>query len=146
MAQIDVAEAKMKGEIGAKLREGQTLQNASKIDAETKIVATQRQGQGKKEEIRVKTEVKIYENEKEAEVAEANADLAKKKAGWGKEAKVAEVETAKAVAIREAELQREVEKMNALTRTEKLRAEHLSKANVEYEIKVKLINQIRLKI
>lgn len=39
-----------------------------------------RQGEGKREEIRVKSEVKVFENEKEAEVAEANAELAKKKA------------------------------------------------------------------
>ena len=135
-AKVDVAEARMKGEIGSKLREGQTLQNAAKIDAETKIIATQRQGEGKKEEIKVKAAVKVYENEREAEVAEANADLAKKKAGWTKKAQVSEVEAAKAVALREAELQREVEKMNALTRTEKLKAEFLSKASVEYETKV----------
>ncbi|KAF7134267.1 hypothetical protein RHSIM_Rhsim08G0209000 [Rhododendron simsii] len=100
-ARIDVSEAKMKGEIGSKQREGQTTQNAAKIDAETKIIATKRQGEGKKEEVRVK----------------------------------AEVESAKAVALREAELQRVVEQKNALTRTEKLKAEHLSKASVEYEIK-----------
>ena len=135
-AKVDVSEAKMKGEIGAKLREGQTLQNAAKIDAETKIISTQRQGDGKKEEIRVKTEIKVYENQREAEVAEVNSVLAKKKAVWTKEAQVAEVEAAKAVALREAELQREVERMNALTRTEKLKAEFLSKASVEYEIKV----------
>lgn len=135
-AKVDVAEAKMKGEVGAKLREGQTLQNAAKIDAETKIISTQRQGEGKKEEIRVKTDVKVYENQREAEVAAANSELAMKKAGWEKEAKVAEVESAKAVALREAELQREVEVMNALTRTEKLKAEFLSKASVEYETKV----------
>lgn len=51
-AKVRVSEAKMKGEIGAKLREAQTLQNAAKIDAETKIIATQRQGEGKKEEVR----------------------------------------------------------------------------------------------
>ncbi|OMO51081.1 Band 7 protein [Corchorus capsularis] len=139
-AKVDVAEAKMKGEIGAKLREGQTLQNAAKIDAETRIVSTQRQGEGKKEEIRVKTEVKVYENQREAELAEANADLAKKKAGWTKEAQVAEVEATKAVALREAELQREVERMNALTRTEKLKAEFLSQASVEYDTKVQEAN------
>lgn len=33
-AKIDVAEAKMKGEVGAKLREGQAAQNAAKIDAD----------------------------------------------------------------------------------------------------------------
>lgn len=136
-AKVDVAEARMKGEIGAKLREGQTLQNAAKIDAETKIISTKRQGEGKKEEIKVKSEVKVYENQREAEVAEANAELVKKKAGWTREAQVAEVEAAKAVALREAELQREVERMNALTRTEKLKAEFLSKASVDYETKVR---------
>lgn len=139
-AKIDVSEARMKGEIGSKSREGQTLQNAAKIDAETKIIATQRQGEGKKEEIRVRTQVKVYENEREAEVAEANAELVKKKAGWTKEAEVAQVEAAKSVALREAELQGQVERMNALTRTEKLKAEFLSKASVEYETKVQEAN------
>ncbi|MBA0858631.1 hypothetical protein Goshw_028995 [Gossypium schwendimanii] len=139
-AKVDVAEARMKGEIGSKLWEGQTLQNAARIDAETKIISTQRQGEGKKEEIKVKTEVKVYENQREAEIAEANADLAKKKASWAKEAQVAEVESAKAVALREAELQQEVERMNALTRTEKLKAEFLSQASVEYDTKVQEAN------
>ncbi|KAI7989731.1 Flotillin-like protein 1 [Camellia lanceoleosa] len=139
-AKVDVAEAKMKGEIGSKLREGQTLQNAAKIDADTKIISTQRQGEGKKEEIRVKNDVKFFENLRDAEVAEANAELAKKKAGWAREAQVAEVEATKAVALRDAELQREVETMNALTRTEKLKAEFLSKASVEYETKVQEAN------
>lgn len=135
-AKVDVAEAKMKGEIGSKLREGQTLQNASKIDAETKIFSTNRQGEGRKEEIKVKAEVKIFENEREADVAEANAELATKKARWAQQSQMAEVVAAKAVAIREAELQREVEQKNAMTQTEKLKAEFLSKASVEYEIKV----------
>ncbi|XP_014515529.1 flotillin-like protein 3 [Vigna radiata var. radiata] len=139
-AKVDVAEAKMKGEVGAKVREGQTQQNAARINAETKIVSTQRHGEGVKEEIKVKTEVKVFENEREAEVAQANSDLAQKKAMWAKTAQVAEVEAKKAVAMREAELQREVEKMNALTRTEKLKAEFLSKANVEYETKVQEAN------
>ncbi|KAI3454232.1 hypothetical protein Pfo_010895 [Paulownia fortunei] len=97
-AKVDVAEAKMKGDIGAKLRQGLTLQNAAKIDAETRIISTRRQGEGKKEEIKVMTEVKVYENQNEAE------------------------------------------RMNALTRTEKLKAEFLSKATVEYETKVQEAN------
>ncbi|KAA8521613.1 hypothetical protein F0562_012286 [Nyssa sinensis] len=139
-AKVDVAEARMKGEVGSKLREGQTLQNAARIDAETKIISTQRQGEGRKEEIRVKTEVKVFENQRDAEVAEANAVLAKKKASWTREAQVAEVEATKAVALRDAELQREVERMNALTQTEKLKAEFLSKATVEYDTKVQEAN------
>ncbi|WJX41719.1 Flotillin-like protein 4 [Trifolium repens] len=139
-AKIDVSEAKMKGEIGSKLREGQTQQNAAKIDAETKVIAMQRAGESEKEGIKVKTEVKVFENKREAEVAEANSELAKKKAAWTKAAQVAEVEAAKAVALREAELQGEVERMNALTTTEKLKAEFLSKASVEYETKVQEAN------
>ncbi|WJX41722.1 Flotillin-like protein 4 [Trifolium repens] len=139
-AKVDVSEAKMKGEIGSKLREGQTQQNAAKIDAETKVIAMQRAGESDKEGIKVKTEVKVFENKREAEVAEANSELAMKKAAWTKAAQVAEVEAAKAVALREAELQGEVERMNALTTTEKLKAEFLSKASVEYETKVQEAN------
>ncbi|KAI7994247.1 BRAP2 RING ZnF UBP domain-containing protein 2 [Camellia lanceoleosa] len=81
-------------------------------------------------------EVQIFENQKAADVAEANAELATKKAGWAQLAQLAEVESAKAVALREAELQRAVEEKNALTQLEKLKAENLSKASVEYEIKI----------
>ncbi|KAI8012662.1 Flotillin-like protein 1 [Camellia lanceoleosa] len=116
-----------------------TTQNAAKIDAETKIIATKRQGE-RKEEVKVKTEVQIFENQKAADVAEANAKLATKKIGWAQLAQLAEVESAKAVALREAELQRAVEEKNALTQLEKLKAENLSKASVEYEIKVQEAN------
>ena len=139
-ARVDVSEAKMKGEVGSKSREGQTLQNAAKTDAETKVIAMQRAGESDKEGFRVRTEVKVFENQREAEVAEANSELAKKKAAWTKAAQVAEVEAAKAVALREAELQGEVEKMNALTTTEKLKADLLSKASVQYETKVSLVH------
>ncbi|GKB94268.1 flotillin-like protein 4 [Tanacetum coccineum] len=117
-AKVDVSEAKMK------------------IDAETEIIATQRQGEATKEEIRVKADVKMFENLREAEVAKANAKLAMKKAQWAQNSQEVEVEAKKAVALREAELQKEVEIMNALTRTEELKAEFLSKARVEYETKV----------
>ncbi|KAG6404032.1 hypothetical protein SASPL_136268 [Salvia splendens] len=65
-----------------------------------------------------------------------------KKAGWAKEAEVALVESKKAVAIREAELQREVERMNALTTTEKLKADLLTKATVEFETKSQEANAV----
>ncbi|KAG2284535.1 hypothetical protein Bca52824_055755 [Brassica carinata] len=139
-AKIDVAEAKMKGEVGAKERTGLTIQNAAKIDAESKIISTQRLGEGTKEEIKVKSEVQVFQNEKAALVAQADAALAIQKAALTKSSRVAEVEAAKAVAMREAELQTQVEKMNALTRTEKLKAEFLSKATVEYETKVQEAN------
>ncbi|GAV70910.1 LOW QUALITY PROTEIN: hypothetical protein CFOL_v3_14408 [Cephalotus follicularis] len=135
-AKVDIAEAKMKGEIGSKMREGQTTQNAAKIDAETKIISTKREGEGKKEKFKVTADAKIFENKKKADVAEANAELAMKKAWWAQSSQLAEVEVAKAVAVREAKLQTEVERMNAMHRTEKLKADLLSKASVEYDIKV----------
>uniref|UniRef100_A0A453NGL4 Flotillin-like n=1 Tax=Aegilops tauschii subsp. strangulata TaxID=200361 RepID=A0A453NGL4_AEGTS len=115
-AKVDVAEARMKGEVGAKERKGMTRQNAAKVDAETKVYTVKRQGEGSKEE------------------------LAMKKAGWEQQARVAEVEAAKAVAIRDAQLQVEVERTNAARQTEKLKAEHLSKAVVDYEMKVQQAN------
>ncbi|CAN1747037.1 Flotillin-like protein 1 [Linum perenne] len=96
-----------------------------------------RKGEGQKEEINVKTKVKIYENLREAEVTEANAELAKKKAGWSQASRVTEVESNKAVALRDAELQREVERMNAQATTEKLKADLLTKATVQYETRVR---------
>ncbi|EEF31919.1 conserved hypothetical protein [Ricinus communis] len=125
-AKVDVAAATIKSETGAKIRQGETAQNAAKIDGETKIISVQRQGEGQKEEIKVKTEVKIFQDEKDA-----NAELATKKAGWAEASKLAEVEAAKAVAIREAEVQSQLETKNALARTEKLKAELLSRATVQ---------------
>ncbi|KAJ4773387.1 Flotillin-like protein 1 [Rhynchospora pubera] len=139
-AKVDVAEAKMKGEIGAKVREGETKQNAAKVDAETAIYEKQRKGEAMKQEVKVTSEVKIYENQREAEVAQANTELAMKKASWEKQAKLAQVEAAKAVAIRDADLQMEVERRNAVRQTEKLKAELLSQAMVEYEMKVQEAN------
>uniref|UniRef100_A0A453BS11 Flotillin-like n=2 Tax=Aegilops tauschii subsp. strangulata TaxID=200361 RepID=A0A453BS11_AEGTS len=136
-AKVDVAEARMKGEVGAKEREGLTRQNAAKVDAETKVLSVRQQGQGLKEEAKVKAEVQVFENERAAEIAAAKAELAMKKAGWDKQA---EVEAAKAVAIREAELQMEVERKNAMRQTEKLKAEQLSKATVHYDTQVQESN------
>jgi flotillin len=135
-ARVDVAEARMKGAVGEKERDGLTKQNAAKVDAQTKVLSVRQQGEGLKEEAKVKAEVQVFENAREADIAAAKADLAMKKAEWGRRAKVAEVEAAKAVAIREAELQMEVEVKNALCQTEKLKAEQLSKATVHYDTQV----------
>ncbi|XP_057729881.1 flotillin-like protein 3 [Arachis stenosperma] len=137
-AKVNVAEAKKKGEVGAKLSEGETLQNAAKIDAEAKIITTQKKGDGDKEEIDARTSVKEFEILKEAKVAEANAELVRKKAEWWKWWKVENltaIEAKKEVSLREAQLQGEVEKMNAKVTTEKLRADYLPKAQeVNWEL------------
>ncbi|KAL1301119.1 hypothetical protein HN51_045757 [Arachis hypogaea] len=135
---VNVAEAKKKGEVGAKLSEGETLQNAAKIDAEMKIITTQKKGDGDKEEIDARTSVEEFEILKEAKVAEANAELARKKAEWWKWWKLERwtaIEAKKVVSLREAQLQGEVEKMNAKATTEKLRADYLPKAQeVNWEL------------
>ncbi|KAF6157276.1 hypothetical protein GIB67_029895 [Kingdonia uniflora] len=120
----------------------QTVQNAAKIDAETKIVVVKRDGESKQEEINVNTKVKIFKNQREPEIAEANAQLATKKVNWARDTKMAEVEASKAIVLIEVKLQREIELKNALTQTEKLRAQNLSKATVDNEIKVLLIYSV----
>ncbi|CAH1414636.1 unnamed protein product [Lactuca virosa] len=125
--------------LGQKIQ--QAAANQAKIDvSEAKMKRHRGKDRGKKEEIKVKTEVKVFENQREAEVVEANAELVMKNAKWAKDSQVTKVESKKAVALREAELQKEVEIMNALTQTEKLKAEFLSKASVEYETKVQEAN------
>ncbi|KAF3620783.1 hypothetical protein FXO38_32178 [Capsicum annuum] len=81
-AKIDMAEASKKEEIGAKLRDRETKQNSSKIDAETFIISTKRQEEGKKEEFGIRTEVEIFENQREAEVVEVIIELENNKARW----------------------------------------------------------------
>lgn len=44
-AKIDVAEAKFKGDTGAKEREGLTIRNAAKVNAETKVFEMQQTGE-----------------------------------------------------------------------------------------------------
>lgn len=94
-------------------------------------------GQKTQQEASNQAKVDVAEaNAEVAEVVEANAELAKKKAILAKGSEMAEVEAAKAVSLREADQKKKVEKMNALTMTEKLKAELLSKASIEYETKV----------
>ena len=58
-AKVDVAEAKFKGDTGAKQREGQTLMNAAKVDADTAIYAKTQSGAAKQQEIKVRDSVLI---------------------------------------------------------------------------------------
>ena len=78
--------------------------------------------------------MKIFENQREADVSDTA--LATKRAECDKETLLAKVEAKNAVDIRDAELKTKLEKKNAETQTEKLRADLLSKATVDYEIKV----------
>lgn len=138
-AKVEVAEETMKGDMGVKTRDGHITQYAAKVDTETRIYEKQRKGELTKEEAKVSMEVKLFENAREAEVAKANAELAMKKAEWERQTKMEQVEAAKAVQLRDAELQIEVERRNAAKQMEMLKAEHLTRAKVEYETKVRFL-------
>ncbi|CAH1758867.1 13560_t:CDS:2 [Entrophospora sp. SA101] len=86
-AKVDVAEAKYKGNVGAKDREGLTRRETSKIEAETVLA----------------------ENERKVTIAQAEMNLSTKKSEYEKQTKIAEIEATQAAKKREAELQKEVE-------------------------------------
>nr|CAG8435636.1 13591_t:CDS:2 [Entrophospora candida] len=110
-ATVDVSEAKYRGDIGVKEREGLTRQLTSKIEAETVLV----------------------ENESNVTIAEANATLSTKKSEYDKNTKIAAIEATQAAKIREYELQKGVEELRLLSETERLRVLYASKATAEYE-------------
>lgn len=110
-AKIEVAEARLKGDVGEKDRVGQTRREMSKIEAETVV----------------------FENSRQQEIKHSEAELEKRMAHYNREIKIAKIESEKAAAIRESELQKEVEVKRLEQETERLRAEKLSKARVEAE-------------
>lgn len=82
----------------------------------------------------------IFENKRAAEVAEANADLAQRQAEWTKQAKLAQIESEKSSAIRDAEMNMLLEQKKALAETERLRGHDVAKATVHYEVSVQGAN------
>ncbi|KAL2632566.1 hypothetical protein R1flu_004045 [Riccia fluitans] len=139
-AKVEVAEAKCKGDIGAKEREGLTLRNAAKVDAETKIFSKVQAGTAMQQEMKVEAETKIFGFKREAEMAEANADLAQKQAEWNKQTRIAEIESQKAASIRSAEMNAVLQQKKALAEVERLRGQALAKATVDYEVSVQTAN------
>jgi flotillin len=53
-AKVDVAEARYKGDTGAKERQGATLMNAAKVDADTAMFSKSQSGAAKQQEIKVR--------------------------------------------------------------------------------------------
>ncbi|KAG0591921.1 hypothetical protein KC19_1G212100 [Ceratodon purpureus] len=133
-AKVDVAEAKFKGDTGIKELQGQLLMHAAKVDADTAIYAKTLSGAAKQHEIKIDTEVKLFANQKEAEVAQANANLAIMKAAWLQKSKIAEIQSVRAASIRDAELEKDLEIKKFEANTEKFRAEKLAPAKVDYEV------------
>lgn len=73
------------------------------------------------------------ENERNIDIAKSTAELKIKEAEYYRQSELAKIEAEKAAAIREKELQRELEERTVKQQTEKLRSEQLALAIVEAE-------------
>lgn len=110
-ARIDVAEARMRGEIGEAAKKGHTKQEISKIEAETAVLETKRK----------------------ADKAQADAELTNRQTELNMGIKMAQIKAQRAAEARDAELQKEVETKKAATELERLRAKDLVRAQISKE-------------
>ncbi|KAL8125673.1 hypothetical protein AgCh_013076 [Apium graveolens] len=77
------------------LRKEHLENSLTSIDIQDEVVVDTIKSISSNEEIRVKTEMQIYKNQRDAEMEQANAELATKKAVWSQFAKMAQVEADK---------------------------------------------------
>ncbi|KAJ3310786.1 hypothetical protein HDV04_004651 [Boothiomyces sp. JEL0838] len=111
-AKVDVAQAKLLGAVGEKEREAEQRKNLIEIESKTVV----------------------YEQNRQVEIVKAQTQLETEKTVFQNNVRLAEIEAEKRAAVRDAELQREVEIKRALVAQEKARAEKLSKTTVEAEM------------
>ena len=110
-AKVDVASARMMGEIGEAEKRGKTRQEISKIDAQTAVLETQRK----------------------SEKAEADAELARTQTRLNMGINLAQIQATRQAESKDTELQRDVETKRAEMELEKKRATDLVKAKIEKE-------------
>lgn len=110
-AKVDVADARMRGEVGEAEKQGKTKQEVAKIHAATAVLETERK----------------------AEKAAADAKLTNKEIQIGADLNVARINAKREAERRDAELNTEVEKKRALMELERLRATKVVQAKIEKE-------------
>ena len=110
-ARVDVANARMIGEIGEAEKRGKTKQEISKIDAETAVLETKRK----------------------SEKAQADAELATTQTNLNMGIKLAQITAQRQAEARDAELQKDVETKRADMELAKRRAIDLVHAKIERE-------------
>lgn len=110
-ARIDVAEARMRGEIGEAEKTGHTKQEISKINAETAVLETKRK----------------------AEKAAADAALSTRQTELDMGIKLAQIKATREAEARDAELQKLVEMKKAEMQLERLRASDVTKSKIARE-------------
>ncbi|KKK12165.1 flotillin domain protein, partial [Aspergillus ochraceoroseus] len=110
-AKIDVAEARMRGEIGEAEKKGRTKQEISKIDADTAVLETKRK----------------------AEKAKADSELTNRQTELDSNIQMAKIVAQRQTEMKDAELQKQVETKRAETELERLRAMEVTKSKVQRE-------------
>ncbi|KAI4251380.1 MAG: hypothetical protein LQ352_004883 [Teloschistes flavicans] len=110
-AKVDVANAKMLGNIGEAEKLGRTRQEISKIDAQTAVLETQRK----------------------SEKAQADAQLATTQINLDMGINLARIQAERQADAKDSELQRDVEVQRAQTELERRRATDLVHAKIERE-------------
>lgn len=110
-AKIDVAEARMRGEIGEVEKKGRTKQEISKIDADTAVLETKRK----------------------AEKAKADSELTNRQTELDSHVEMSRIVAQRQTESRDAELQKQLETKRAETELERLRAKQVTKSKVERE-------------
>ncbi|KAL4783095.1 hypothetical protein BJX76DRAFT_269467 [Aspergillus varians] len=110
-AKIDVAEARMKGEIGEAEKHGRTKQEISKIDADTAVLETKRK----------------------AEKAKADSELTNRQTELDTQVQMGRITAQRQTEARDAELLKQVETKRAETELERLRAKEVTRSKVERE-------------
>lgn len=127
-SKIDISEAKLKGTTGEKEREGKTRTAIAEVESNT---------------------IKI-ENSKKQEMMDSETALKMAKIELDRQTALAELERTKALEKKALELSIEVEMTKQKQNTERLRAEQLTKAQVDLESSTKLAeakaNQLRVEV
>jgi flotillin len=110
-AKVDVAEARMMGEVGESQRQGQAKQEIAKIHADTAV----------------------KETERKAEKAQADAALTEKEISIERDLSISRIEAKRSAEHRDTELQRGVELKRAEMELERQRATTVTKAVIQRE-------------
>jgi flotillin len=108
-AKVDVAQAKLLGAIGEKQKEAEQRKNLIEIESVTVI----------------------YEQDRQIGIAKAKTELDTERTKLENNVRIAQIEAMNEAAIREAELQKDLEVKRAMVTQEKERAEQLSKTTVQ---------------
>ncbi|KAK0724511.1 hypothetical protein B0H67DRAFT_482771 [Lasiosphaeris hirsuta] len=112
-ARIDVAEARLRGNVGEAKRTGEQEREIAKINAE----------------------VAVQKTERDIERAQAEAILETRKTELGRDVEIARISAARTAEAQDEELKKEVEKKRAAAEMERLRAKDVVKATIERESK-----------